>query len=98
MRLLLDAHVSPAVARDLQRASIDAVAVRDWLEGNYRSASDDQLLAAAAVDGRVLVTYDCRTMPPLLKEWAEIRQEHAGVILVDEKTVRSNDVGGLVRA
>ena len=71
MRLLLDAHVSPAIARDLQREDVDAIAVRDWLDGEYRSAPDDQLLAAAGADGRVLVTYDCRTIPPLLKEWAE---------------------------
>lgn len=98
MRLLLDAHISPAVARSLQHEGFDAVAVRDWLEGIHRSAPDDQLLAAAAVDDRVLVTFDRRTIPPLLKEWAETGHHHAGVILVDEKTVRPNDVGGLVRA
>ena len=32
-----------------------------------------------------LVTYDRRTIPPLLKDWAEEGRPHAGVIFVDEK-------------
>ncbi len=98
MRLLLDAHIAPAVAGTLRSEGVDAVAVRDWLDGNYRSAPDDQLLSAAAADSRVLVTYDCRTIPVLLKEWAETGHHFTGVVLVDEKTVRQEDVGGLVRA
>ncbi|MCX6021428.1 MAG: DUF5615 family PIN-like protein [Chloroflexi bacterium] len=98
MRLLLDAHVSPAVARGLNRADIDAIAVRDWQGGNYRTAPDDALLTAAAADSRVLVSYDCRTIPVLLKEWAETGGNHAGVILVDDQTIRPSDIGGLIRA
>lgn len=98
MRLLLDAHLSPAVAEALRRGGFDAVAIRDWLDGNYRSAADDQLLEMALSDERVLVTYDLQTIPPLLKEWAETGQRHGGVVLIDERTVRPNDFGGLVRA
>jgi predicted nuclease of predicted toxin-antitoxin system len=98
VRLLLDAHVSPAVARQLERDGIDTVALRDWQGGNYRSAPDDQVLAAAASDERVPVTYDCQTIPPLLKEWAETGRHHAGVVLVDEKTIRPSSVGMLIRA
>lgn len=98
MRLLLDAHIAPVVALRLRNEGIDAVTVRDWLDGNYRTAPDEQLLSAAAADARVLVSYDCRTIPPLLKEWAETGRHHAGVVLVDEKTVRQKDVGGLLRA
>jgi hypothetical protein len=98
MRLLLDAHVAPAIARSLRRDGIDAVAVRDWLGGNYRDAPDDQLLEVAATDDRVLVSYDLRTIPTLLKDWAEGDRSHAGVILVDDKTLRPDDLGGLVRA
>jgi predicted nuclease of predicted toxin-antitoxin system len=98
MRLLLDAHVSPAVARRLAAAGIDAVAVRDWQGGNYRHAADDQLLLAAATEGRVLVTFDARSIQPLAREWAEIGRHHAGVIVVSGKTIRQDDVGGLIRA
>lgn len=98
MRLLLDAHIPPAVARALQRDGIDAVALRDWLDGAFRTAADDDLLAGALEDRRVLVSFDCRTLPPLLRELAETGQHHGGVILVDERTLRPNDVGGLQRA
>jgi len=98
IRLLLDAHISPSIAKQLQGEGIDTVALRDWQYGHYLSASDEQILIEATVDKRVLVTYDLRTIPPLLKEWAETGQQHSGVILIDEKTLLPNDVGGLLRA
>jgi hypothetical protein len=98
MRLLLDAHVSPAVARALQESGIDALALRDWQGGRFRNASDAQILVTAATEERVLVTYDLRSIPPLLKEWAESGRVHAGVILVDGRTIRPGDVGGPRRA
>ena len=45
-----------------------------------------------------LVTYDLRTIAPLLKDWGEIGRMHGGVIFVDERTLAPNDFGGLVRA
>jgi len=45
-----------------------------------------------------LVTYDRRTIPPLLKAWAEEGRKHGGVIFVDENTISPADIGGLVRA
>jgi hypothetical protein len=45
-----------------------------------------------------LVTYDRRTIPPLLKTWAEEGRKPGGVIFVDEKTISPADIGGLVRA
>ena len=98
MRLLLDAHLSPAIARSLQQDGIDAVSLSDWLGGDYRSAPDDLIFATAFRHERVLVTFDCRTIPPLLKEWAETGRHHGGVILIDEKTLRPSDIGRLRRA
>jgi hypothetical protein len=45
-----------------------------------------------------LVTYDRRTIPSLLKTWAEAGRPHGGVIFVDEKTIGPADLGGLVLA
>src|SRR4029079_7170210 len=67
MRLLLDAHVAIAIAAQLQREGIDVVALRDWQGGGYRNASDDLILVAALAEQCVLITFDCRTIPPLLK-------------------------------
>jgi hypothetical protein len=100
LRLLLDAHLSPEVASQLtnHRPEMEAAALRDWQGGTYREAPDDEVLAAAAASGWTLVTYDRRTITPLLVAWAETGISHGGVILVDERTLASNDVGGLVRA
>ena len=56
------------------------------------------LLHEAAVQKLTLVTYDRRTIPPLLKQWAEEGRSHGGVIFVDEKTISPADIGGLVKA
>ncbi len=98
MRLLLDAHISPSIARQLHQDGLDAVALRHWQDGNYRTATDETVLITAMAEERVLVTYDLRTIPSLLKEWAEMGQHHGGVILVDERTLRPNDIPGLLRA
>lgn len=98
MRLLLDAHVTPAVARALSDDGIDIQTLQGWLGGTYRDASDDQILTAAHADARTLVTFDCRTIPELLKVWAETGQQHSGIVLIDDRTITQADVGGLVRA
>ena len=71
---------------------------RDRLGGRHLEAPDETILAEAVHDGRVLVTYDQRTIPPLLKLWAETGRSHAGVVFVDQLSIRPDDIGGLVRA
>ena len=56
------------------------------------------LLKAAAVERLTLVTYDRRTITPLLKVWGEAGLEHGGVVFVDNHTIASSDIGGLVKA
>jgi hypothetical protein len=66
--------------------------------GGFLGKDDSACLLEAAEQGLTLVTYDRRTIPPLLKIWAEEGRRHGGVIFVDEKTISPADVGGLVRA
>ena len=70
----------------------------DWENGALLGQQDSACLELAAVEGLTLATYDRRTIPPLLKTWAEQGREHAGVIFADEKTIAPSDVGGLMRA
>ena len=98
IRLLLDAHLSPAVAERLAAEGIDTICLRDWHGGNYRHAPDDQILMAAATEGRVLVTFDAHSIQPLVKEWVEAGRHYAGVIVISRKTIRQNDIGGLIHA
>jgi hypothetical protein len=100
LKLLLDEHVSPDVAAGLRRR-VPGLVVRsmsDWQDGDFLGQEDAVCLQEASVQGLTLVTYDRRTIPPLLKRWAEESQLHAGVIFVDEKTISPADIGGLVKA
>ncbi len=99
-RLLLDEHISPEVAEGLRRANKDIVVwwLSDWEGGRFLGLDDDLILREAAAQDLTLVTYDCKTIPPLLKRWAEMGRDHGGVIFADEKTIPASDIGGLIRA
>jgi hypothetical protein len=97
LRLLLDEHLSPRIVKQFRakwpQAHMDSVL--SWEGGRLAGSPDDVLLAEARGRGRTLVTYDQSTIIPLLKDWAEQRIEHGGVIFVDDRTIAQNDIGGL---
>jgi len=70
----------------------------DWEEGAYLGQDDVACLEKATAQKLTLVTYDRRTIAPLLKRWSEEARLHGGVIFVDEKTISPANIGGLVRA
>ena len=100
LQFLLDEHISSAVAEGLRRKgrSLRVVCLAEWEGGAFLGQPDEACLRAAAREGLTLVTYDRRTIPALLKRWAEEGRRHGGVIFVDEKTIVPSDVGGLVKA
>lgn len=105
LKLLLDEHISPDVADGVRRRNrsllIHPIVIHsmvEWEGGNFLGKEDSVCLLEAAKQCLTLVTYDRRTIPPLLKLWAEEERCHGGVIFVDEKTISPADVGGLVRA
>ena len=100
LKLLLDEHVSPDVADGLRRRnpSLAVYSMAEWEDGNFLGQEDSACLLQASAQRMTLVTYDRRTIPLLLKTWAEEGRKHGGVIFVDEKTVSPANVGGLVRA
>ncbi len=98
MKILLESHLPEVLAEQLRRPSIGAQHLAEWQGGEYLDKLDHQVLEAAYLDRRVLVTYDCRTIPALTIRWAEQGDHHAGVVLVDEKTISPSNTGALIRA
>jgi hypothetical protein len=100
LKFLLDEHISPVIADGLRRRhrGRPVVCMIEWEDGEFLGQPDSACLQQAAAQGLTLVTYDRRTIPPLLKMWAEEGRRHSGLIFVDEKTIPPSDAGGLVRA
>ena len=100
LQLLLDEHISPDVAVGLRRRNRKAVVrgMVEWEDGSFLGQEDSACLREAAVQKLTLVTYDRRTIPPLLKTWAEEGLHYAGVIFIDEKTISPADIAGLIQS
>jgi hypothetical protein len=98
LRLLLDEQISRAVAEGLRRRrkEIPVQSLVEWEGGRFLGTADDLILREAASQNLTLVTYDRKTIPPLIKLWIEAGKDHGGVIFVDERTIRPSDFGGLI--
>lgn len=94
LRFLLDEHLSPEICRIVQgqHPDIEMHSILTWRGGYLRAHNDEQVLAAAADAGLVLVTYDLRTIPPLLHQLAARSQNHAGVVFIDSRSCRPQDL------
>jgi len=81
MRFLLDAHVSgPSIGGPLRDNGHDVRALDQ--EPEFEGLEDEDVLALATGDGRILVTHNVADFPEILREWAAGGGSHAGVILV----------------
>jgi hypothetical protein len=98
LKLLLDEHISLAVATGLRRRNRQLVvlSMAEWEDGEFLGEEDSACLSQAATQGLTLVTYDRRPIPLLLKTWGEEQRKHGGVIFVDDRTI--SDAGGLIRS
>lgn len=100
LRLLLDEHLPRALAEQLrfQRPEIELFFLPDWEGGALLGASDSELLRCAFARNLTLLTYDRRTIAPLLKQWSESGSSHGGVIFISSRTLAPNDIGGLLQS
>lgn len=83
MRILLDAHVSGRrVGRPLRNAGHNVLALDS--DEALSCLPDGEVLALAAREDRIVVTYNVGDFARLAREWAEARRSHAGLILVTD--------------
>jgi predicted nuclease of predicted toxin-antitoxin system len=81
MKLLIDEDLSPLIASYLcQKMLLDAVSVRDR---NLLNKPDYEILEYAFQEDRVLVTANVRDF----ERFANIREVHAGIILIRDGTL-----------
>ena len=100
LAFLLDEHISHVVMEQVRqkRSDIRIESVLLWRSGDLRGKDDALVLIAAQEENLTLVTYDQKTIAPLVTQWAMEGRDHAGVIFIDEKSIAQEDVGGKVRA
>jgi hypothetical protein len=100
LRYLLDEQISPVVVEGVHRKEpkIQIESLHRWRGGEFLGSSDADVLRAAASAHLTLITYDSRTIPAILRNWAELELPHAGVIFVSERTIPNRHLGGLVAA
>jgi predicted nuclease of predicted toxin-antitoxin system len=96
---LLDEHISPKIATQLQNKHPEIVVytLQAWQYGRYLGAPDSVIIDAASQHSLTLVTSDLRTIPGLLKTLSTQQKNHAGVVFVCDKTIKTKDIGGLVK-
>ena len=78
MKLLLDVHHSRLAAARLRAAGHDVTAAAD--DARLAALSDEDLLQAASVDGRALVTENVTDFDRIARSWASSRKHHQGIV------------------
>ena len=76
LTLYLDENVDVSLAAGLQRRGIDVVTAR---ERGKLGASDEEHLALASAEGRLLVSHDIADFARLHQQWVAAGRQHAGV-------------------
>lgn len=100
LRLLLDANLSPELARQIQRhhPEIPIRHLNTWEAGCYRHRADWEVLRQAQAEGLTLVTCDISSIPALLQEWGGRGLSHGGVIFVSQRYASRSALGVLQRS
>lgn len=100
LRLLLDEHIAPSVAREVATKcqGLVILPLRAWHDGELLGTPDPEWLRLASREGLTLVTYDRASITPLLRDFADQGVDHGGVVFIDDRTIAQRDLGGIVRA
>ena len=96
--LLLDEMLSHTIAQQLRSRGHDVVAVVE--DPSLMALPDEEILAAAAAQGRAFVTANIKDFTPLDHRYKASGRTHAGLVLVSTKAFPPDRafIGALVSA
>ena len=96
--ILLDEMLSPAIADQLRKRGIDAVALTE-IQG-MSGVCDEEVLTYATGVNRVVVTSNVRHTVVLDRQWRDAGRVHPGIACLDSQTFRQDRafVGNVVTA
>jgi hypothetical protein len=98
VRLLLDEHYSPEIARQLRARGHDVVAVTERAE--LIGLGDDELLRRMAQERRAIMTNNVKDFAPLATRAAVAADDHSGLLFTSDRSLprRSDTIGRFVDA
>ena len=97
MKLLLDEHLSPEIARQLRERGHDVLAVGE--RAHLRGRTDRVHFAALREQQRAIVTRDLADFRPLLAEELRRGEKNYGLVCVPRRFSLNRDgIGRLVRS
>ena len=96
VKLLLDEHYSPIIARQLRGRGHDIAAAQE--RDDLRGLGDREFFSRATAEGRALMTEDVGDFIPLAREAAAAGERHFGVLLasVGSLSRRKRAVGDVI--
>ena len=96
MRLLLDEHYSPEIARQLRSRGHDVVAVAE--RADLVGLGDDELLRRMAHERRAIVTNNVKDFVLLAGRMAVVNDQHYGLLFTSDRSMprRNDDIGRFV--
>jgi hypothetical protein len=98
MRLLLEEHYSPEIARRLRARAHDVAAVAE--RADRVGLSDEELAQRMAQEERTIMTNNVKDFVPLANRAAVNREDHYGLLLTSDKSMprRLDAIGHVVDA
>jgi predicted nuclease of predicted toxin-antitoxin system len=98
VKLLLDEHYSPEIARQLGTRGHDVVAVAE--RADLVGLGDDELLRRMTREQRAIMTNNVKDFLPLVGRAAVASDDHAGLLLTSDRSMprHSDAIGRFVEA
>jgi hypothetical protein len=98
VKLLLDEHYSPEIARQLRTRGHDVMAVAE--RPDLVGLGDDELLAWMAQEQRAIMTNNVKDFMPLASRATVAAEHHFGLLFTSDRSMprRSDAVGRFVEA